>query len=642
MPAAALLATFAALLLPGAALAEGPGLRFAEPDPTTLTWSAVERGAVLTLCNTTNAPVIPVFLVSGPEVGAGSRLVAELLAATTPGGPIGAGACGKVGLSLTGSGSDNPPRTESTTAELTAVAPGVGSTGLSIRILPDVGPTLLGSFGDVTLTATRSNPWSGSATLDDPALWLRYSGTPAPVDPQGVLVVEGSRRATLQLGGGQLAVDGGLRVPLTLTGANRPGTYHGTLELGGQHGSIPVAVAVVVADAVWVLLLLVLVGVLVALLLRVATGKWRYRLRLWQARRRVRKGYAAGRALGPELAERFPVPTDVAVEAWRAEARSAGRAYFRTVLTVDVADPTYVSVCADVSQVLADCECLQRTFAPAVGGLEHAVARLGEFLDAALPSLDDPDVVDVARALLRVDTTRPPLQVKEASKVRDLAGRLTETVAAWQAEAEVVLRHMRWSRRLAHGAEFPEQLQLAAANDALGRAIRELFDSTTTASVGAVAHGADVREAHRLLATVGARRGVWLEDDLGGPLADPVDGAFTDLMPERVAHPELRSTLRAQRWSGAPLAATTFRVTHEYVPVVAGALASVLVTFAGAVVAFGAAAFVAYQVLYAGRPFGSGPDLLAAVFAGVAAGAVVDALVNGVNWSRGGLRSLKA
>jgi len=60
------------------------------------------------------------------------------------------------------------------------------------------------------------------------------------------------------------------------------------------------------------------------------------------------------------------------------------------------------------------------------------------------------------------------------------------------------------------------------------------------------------------------------------------------------------------------------------------------------VVAFAAAAFVAYQTLYEGKPFGGWPGFLAAVFVGVAAGAVVDALVSGLAWARGGLRSLRA
>ena len=632
-----------ALLLPGgvrAARATTPGISFAESSPVQLTWPLPASGSALTLCNTTLAPLTPRLVITGPEVSVGSTTaqVTDLVAARLS-GPIVAGTCSPVMLSgASGASTGNP--TSAVSVRITAVSPGVGSAAIDVSLVPSSGPTLLGSFGDITLHATRANPWADSVSLADGRLWLRYSGTPTAIGPHSILVVDGVHKATVAVSVPQQAVDGGLSVPLTVSGAVPPGTYHGTLELGGDHGSIPVTL--VVADAVWVLLVGVFVGVLVAFVLRVMTGKWRYRLRLWQARRRVPKRYAqAVVALNPELLRRFPAPTERAVEEWQGAAKKAGREYFRTVATVDVADPTYASVCADVVGVLADAECLQRSFVPALQDLERALTDLGEFLDLTLPTFGDPEVVEVARKLLRVGTTRPPLQVQEATRITDAAVVLTATVVAWRTEAAVLLRHMHWSHRLAHGAEFPDQLQLAAADDALGRAIRELFDAATSAAISAVARGADARDAHRFLSTVGAKRGLWLDDQLDGPMRTRVDSAFADLLPERIAPDDIRLLTRAQRWARGQLRATPFEITHEYVPVAAGAIAWVLVTFSGALVAFATAAFLAYQALYEGKPFGGWPGFLAAVFVGVAAGAVVDALVSGLAWARGGLRSLK-
>ena len=626
----------------GAALAAAPGLTFAESSPVQLAWPLPEPAPVLTLCNTTSMPVTPGLVVTGPEVslGATTARVTDLVAARLPAGPIGAGACAPVTLSGASAASTSSP-TSAVSVRITALAPGVGSAAIDVSLVPDSGPTLLGTFGEVTLHATRANPWASSVSLADGRLWLRYSGTPMPIGPHSILVVNGMRQATVAVTSPQQAVEGGLSAPLTVSGAVPPGTYHGTLELGGDHGSIPVTL--IVADAVWVLLVGVLAGVLVAFVLRVMTGKWRYRLRLWQARRRVPRRYAqAVETLSPELLRRFPTPPTESVQKWQRGAKAAGRAYFRTVATVDVTDPTYASVCADVVDVLADADCLQQTFGPALEELERVLTDLGAFLDITLPTFGDPEIVEVTRKLLRVGTNRPPLQVKEATRITDAGVVLTATVATWRTEAEVLLRHMHWSHRLAHRAEFPDQLQLAAADDALGRAIRELFDAANTASVAAVAHGVDARDAHRFLATVGAKRGLWLDDQLDGPLRTRVDSAFADLLPERVAPDEVRLLARAQRWAKGGLVATTFAIAHEYVPVAAGAVAWLLVTFSGAVVAFAAAAFVAYQTLYEGKPFGGWPGFLAAVFVGVAAGAVVDALVSGLAWARGGLRSLRA
>ena len=634
-----------ALLLPGgigAALATAPGLTFAESSPVQLTWPLPEPAPVLTLCNSTLAAVSPGLIVVGPAVLLGSATVpvTDLVAARLPAEPIGAGACAPVTLSGSSGASSSGP-TSAFSVRVTAVAPGVGSAAIDVSLVPGGGPTLLGTFGEITLHATRANPWAKSVSLADARLWLRYSGTPTPIGPRSILVVDGVRQTTVAVTVPQQAVDGGLSAPLTVSGAVPPGTYHGTLELGGDHGSIPVTL--VVADAVWVLLVGVFAGVLVALVLRVMTGKWRYRLRLWQARRRVPRRYGqAAEALSPELLRRFPAPTTQSVQLWQDGAKVAGRAYFRTVATVDVTDPAYASVCVDVVDVLADTDNLQRRFVPALDELERALTDLGEFLDLTLPTLGDPEVVEVARKLLRVGTTRPPLQVKEATRITDAAIGLTATLAAWRTELEVLLRHMHWSHRLAHRAEFPDQLQLAAADDALGRAIRELFDAATSPGVTSVARGADARDAHRFLATVGAKRGIWLDDQLDGPMRTRVDNAFADLLPERVAPDDIRLLARAQRWARGGLTATTFAITHEYVPVAAGAVAWLLVTFSGAVVAFASAAFLAYQALYDGKPFGGWPGFLAAVFVGIAAGAVVDALVSGLAWARGGLRSLKA
>lgn len=650
------IAAISALFSPPVAFADRPGLSFLEPGPMKVSSADLSHGRSVKVCNTTGAPVFLRPVLTGEELSVDTKKVSlnKSVTALVAKARVRAGRCRSIELRFRDGKEHKIDAGTSATATLTVLAPAAGSARISLAISGADAPKLQGAFHDLAVRATRTwhfqkrrpwdwtlDAWTGDAVLEENGLALSYSMTPPKKPSSGSWpVADGSRVGRLVVDGTPQAMDQALVVPFKLTDVHNPGTYHGTLDFGGgEKNRLPIVVTA--ADPVGVLIFCVLLGVLIALMVRLASGRFRYTFRLRAERRKVQDRYVdAAETVVEPWATRFPRPTDAAIETWQADNKAALKAYRRTVVTVDVTDEAFVSVRKNVAAALDDADCYGKSLPAKLAALQVSLDSVVKMLDTLFPGLPDPDVVTLARRITRQHVAATPtLGIGEATKIRDKADQCVKLLDAWSETAATLVRYGRWVRKIWVVADEVDRVQLAFAGGTLSIAVYELFDADAADEVQGVLTGSNLRTVYAVLASLGAQYGVWVGDE---PLATAETSSSTDSLLQHQVFVGIQSQplTRAVRWANEALAPFEFQVVHKYAAAVAGLFAAMVVVSLGALVASFTAVYAAYQLLYEGKPFGPWVGYFGAVVAGIGAAAVVDAVVNGANWARGGLSAV--
>jgi hypothetical protein len=629
----ALLAVSAiACALPSAASA---ALAFPDQRPVTVGWDELSDGTAIRLCNAGRRAVDLRPTLAGFRFRRAGRAVADdtVLGAGLPNaGRLAAGDCADITLSADGREPDRGSYTG-----VVAVSGGGGGIArkevtVSVPVAAGGGGAVAGAQDPVPLTA-RKGPFGSASLTGDKALMLEAGGAAATIGaacdgsdetacPALGNLYDGDEIAQVRVAGPAHTERGVTLLPVTVSGADAVGDYSGRLDIPGSDG---IAVALQVTAPWWWALFALLLGAALAVAAQLWTGRIRPMSRLRRRADALQGAYADGDRVVKSVTHGLVCgPTPERVAAYRDSVEQAVAAAGRSALDWDAGSDGGRAVEASLALAERDAAYL----AAESGGLADALSELEAALDAveldpAADALGSPRLLSGARALLS-----GRLNVGEAVARGRRAQEAVALLEGWRELAARARRYERWLASLRALGELPpaERRLLDFADATLFEVARELLDAADGAALERLGTAADLDRVYDALARVGGAHDSWLPADSqpgqerslelfgGGLLRERLDGLGRD-----GDGAEAEVLARAAR--AAKLAQAGSRAAD--VAVVA------LAVFSGVL-----AGLVAF---YFGKTWGSFSDFLTLVFAGTAATALAQGVLDQLAkvWDRG-------
>jgi hypothetical protein len=616
-----------ALSMPAHA-ARQTGLVITTKGSISLDWTAGASGQ-LTVCNATAKPVAPSIRVDASDT-ASKPFVTSVTTALKP-KRLAPAKCGTLTVALKQTiKPDAGPITPAKARVTLLSTAGAASAALVIQKVP---PNVIGTIGDISLNAIMKYPFAVSHFDDSPSVMVvKLAGTPPTTFPteyaKSATLVDGNHHGRLRVVGikrlsAKPSSDNAIGLKVKWRGPSHAGTYKGTLEFGGDKGSIPVTV--VVSDAVWVLLVLVLLGIAVGFLLRAITGRWRYSWRAKRSRNNLAGASAAAyKKLPAKWQGSFSEP-DVA--GFVTENSAQLDAYLHTVFIVNPKDAAYASAVDALDAAFADADTLAAKLGDNLDALQSAYDELVKWIGDYLPGASNAAIVASAKAILD-HTTPHALGVGDATRFSDGAAATTALLHSWKAVAIEVARNQTWLREMA-------LTRNARANEAAGlttRTMYELADADTADAISHVRASHEFVRARELIVELAVTKNHWVREPQPVPKVTRKSVVAEGVT--RFAEPLLKSSGDVIDDIGKAIA--------KYVPAIGSRVSGLVLAGATSVVALLLALWTAYHTLYDGHAFGGWRDWVTAFITGLGLSVVLDAIVAGITWARSGRAALRA
>ena len=622
----------AACALPSAASA---ALAFPDQRPLTVGWDELSDGTAIRLCNAGRRTVDLRPTVAGFRFRRAGRAVAddEVLGAGLPNaGRLAAGDCADITLSSAGRAPDRGSYTG-----VVAVSGGGGGIArkevtVAVPVASGGGTAVAGAQDPVPLTAHKG-PFGSASLTGDKALMLEAGAAAAAIGADcGVTddeaacpslgnLYDGDEIAQVRVAGPARSERGVTLLPVTVSGADAVGDYRGRLDVPGSDG---VAVALQVTAPWWWAVVALLIGAALAVAAQLWTGRIRPMTRLRERVKALQGAYADGDRVVKSVTHGLVTgPTPERVAAYGDGVEQAIGAAGRSALGWDAGSDGGRAVEASLALAERDAAYL----AAETGGLADALAELAAAVDAlerdpAAEALGRPRLLSAASALLN-----GRLNVGEAVARGRAAREAVALLERWRDLAARARRYERWLSTLRALGELPpaEARLLDFADATLFEVARELLDAADGATLERLGTAEELDRVYDALARVGGAHDAWLP-------VDPAPGQETRL---ELFGGRLRERLDG-RGGGADdrEAEVVARAARAAKLVQAGSRAADVAVVALAVFSGVLAGLVAF---YFGKTWGSLSDFLTLVFAGTAATALAQGVLDQLAkvWDRG-------
>lgn len=633
----AVLSGLALLLWANAAVA---GVAFLSDEPLNVTWSELEAGKQIGVCNGTSRrltrptirPTNFVFTLTkdGRQVAEPSGIVTARLRGT-----IAPGSCAPVRLRAVPGRSVDPGEYP---GSLVLVAPGAGVTRLRTVITgpgqKPAQPTPVSAEDTLSLNDVTPVARSGSATL----LLQGAAQGEAPISigqecSDELLHKHCEHLGNLYQGSHVISVVVSgkptedqhralQKLPITLkyAGHNPVGTYEGTLNLEVDGVAHPIKLKVDFKDAWYCAVIALVIGVGIVLLLQLGEGRWRLKRNLKDRRDRIAAQYKSAHAAG------YPsVRTDAEdLDRYLAGIDEAIQRYAGSVVLLDTKSQAYVEI--DKALKLAETDLRPLVDAD---GLGRSLRLLDQETREATKLLGEKQVTRVPQilSLAAEPLAAGTVKVGEAGKRAKRADELVPLVKRWRELSGRVLLHAIWLKSIS-GDPRTGQAELSA-DDAqlLATAGAELFGvrQTLFEEVTDAEDLARIGSSGRLESAVG--RIVYLASKLNIPMPPP-DAHPRDYAGElwEVGYPAIKGPPVTDQAVAERSASVDMKPAE---PVALPPKKSSLLIFDAVVLAITVAISIiaGLSTFYFGKSFGTLGDYLTVIFTGTAVQVVSKAIL---------------
>jgi hypothetical protein len=614
-------------------------LAFLDERPLTIKWGDLRAGQSVSVCNVGDRPARVRARLVGFAFARGDNPVEQANVLGEPTGPkrLRPGTCASLEVRSVAEALAPDP------GEYTGVLVLVGPRGLvrrsvTISIPADKKGAIKGLVEEVVFVAKRDGrPFKRTASPTQRSLPLKAAKTnetlPIPKANDvllGVLQNEGDRARVYKAGAGS-ASRGVFSLPIRIEGANKAGTYSGTLDIAGTgKADEAVKMKLKVTDSLWWPIGTILAGAAIVFLPMALSQRWRIRWRLWRRRRKLKEKYEDAEAsflafYCEATFKDYRRPSDTAIRKRAEEIRVALRDYGRDNFLFDRTSEEFKKIVRVLEATEADAAKFgaKEGFGKTLADLEDEMKGLSRFLaknrDFA-GKREKPAFVGSAIDLLKGGQ----LAVGAATVKGAEAERYTALSKRWQPIAKELKRYESWARRLAESADqmpVDDRRMLHAAGAEVSEAKNDLFAALTAADLDAVATDEELRAAYGRIAYLGERYAV--------PERPPLEEGEADVAEAKTETRSLGASL-----FGGWLSSATF----QEIPTALGEAfeRSVRWLADAATIGFAVATgvIVGLTALYADGTFGTWKDYLTALGLGGGAGIISKGLVDAITQVR--------
>jgi hypothetical protein len=449
---------------PATAQAQRPeGVGFAASQPLTVSWSEVDKGRYVDVCNgsahrLTKLDAVPVefkFVLHGTPVG-----TATLLAAKPPTHGIPAGSCAAVLLHARSFAQPDPGEYAGALV-LVARDGGLAERSLVVDVLESKPATPAPVVTPLTLSIANATPWArhADATLllqapkagEEPlAAGQSCSANSAPAKHEcpliGVLYHDGNTIGVTVAGPATYNENRHVQeLPVELSSdGHAVGTYEGAVTLAGSGGT-PQTIKLKVnqTDAWYCALIALLIGAGISVLTQLNTGRLKPKAKLEERREALAKAYVPAHASGHRQVKIDPNE----IARYADGVREAIAHYAQSTGLFNSKDPAYEEIDKTLRVAEADAAVLTGE-----DGLGKALSELADEIGRVTELLQSSDVADEPTLLGQAAELLSPalLGVGGASARDKRAKELTPLLKQWRKLAHDVFLNAVWLSHLAN------------------------------------------------------------------------------------------------------------------------------------------------------------------------------------------------
>jgi hypothetical protein len=338
-------------------------------------------------------------------------------------------------------------------------------------------------------------------------------------------------------------------LPVTVSGADTPGTYTGTLDLAPAAAADPTVPAKLTVSDNWLRrALAVALGALAAFVVQLWVRNWRVAFRWWRRLRQLRDAYVdAGVDFGTSASWEVDPPTPGSVWTYTNRIRRTIKQSSSWFAFFDSGSEAYQGVVKSLSYAEEDIRCLRLELRSHLYELQSATRLVLAVLAYRSPQDEAPACVTRAAGLLSCGA----LGVGGAQKLAKLAERHTSYLLDWKLLFERALEYETICGQLAVakknggvGTTGDDARQLDATRAKLQQALVELFEAEDrdafeatgkTAKLDAVGNELSVlrqvyQRAAQSAVTLNPHAGALVAQRHQGPSAADVRGRLRDLI----------------------------------------------------------------------------------------------------------------